>query len=396
VAPDVLCELIFSLAYLAIIPPPSWQAELHGCAAAQIPLFSPTTAVRYLHALAMWKAAAAEEDLVTKGISGRSAMVGSSEAAATAAAVTGSASNSHSCFVYPAVLVDGLVYMTAAGLSRSADTLSAEGLRVLPQALRALSWPADEQLVAGFVQQLQYEHQQLQQRQDQLHKLSSTGSGPAAGNPGGRGGQHKQRSQSKQRRPAQDLLEQQAERRMTTLQEIQEHITANIRLIEGILKDWQMVLQQTEALATSSIGSSSVDSVQGSMLLKNHPEIHSAVQGRISPRQEVSIVEGSSSRLDIDDLMSGLMAASGLLGPSAAQSHIGSSSSDSAAVPVSSDAACKLSTAAEASAQLDELLSGLHGGPPDERRWLDVDDLHYGDDDQQQVYIDTTAADIVE
>eukprot|EP00775_Hariotina_reticulata_P006621 gene6621-6849_t len=159
------------------------------------------------------------------------------------------------------------------------EGLFAEVLRVLPKALRALSWPADQELVAGFVQHMQLMLQQLQQRhqqlsewqqqhteqlQDELHKSSSSASGSASRKSGGLGGQRKQRQQSKQHKLPRDVPKQQAEHLLKAVQEEQVQTNTKLQLIEDILKDWQIVQQQSVALAPGkAVGSG--DPVPGQM-----------------------------------------------------------------------------------------------------------------------------------
>jgi hypothetical protein len=124
--PDLLLQIAYTLAYMNILPLPAWRAQLFLVVTGQLPHFSPDQAVHMLHAMALWRMGANAQ---------RFSAAGDSAAAAPAAVGVD----------YPAPLVDALAVL--AGGPAGMRDLKPGARRNLPQCLKALGWPGDQELV---------------------------------------------------------------------------------------------------------------------------------------------------------------------------------------------------------------------------------------------------------
>lgn len=130
--PELLSQIAYTLAYMNILPVPAWRAQLFLVVTGQLPHFSPNQAVHMLHAMALWRMGANAQRF--------SAVADSAAASSTAAAIPVSANVD-----YPAPLVDALAVL--AGGPAGMRDLKPGARRTLPQCLKALGWPGDQELV---------------------------------------------------------------------------------------------------------------------------------------------------------------------------------------------------------------------------------------------------------
>jgi hypothetical protein len=129
---DALTQLAYCLALLGMLPSAGWRGMLYLVATSLIPELTPSQAVSILHAMAMWMVPLRAQ---------KAAEMRSPSAAAAGGLPPGAFSGSD----YPAPLVDALAAL-AGGPEALKDLSPAQAL-VLPQALGAVGWPADKQLV---------------------------------------------------------------------------------------------------------------------------------------------------------------------------------------------------------------------------------------------------------
>lgn len=142
---DTLTQLAYCLALLGMLPSAGWRGMLYLVVTSLIPELTPSQAVSILHAMAMWMVP----------LRAQKAAEMQPPPAAAAAAARGVPSGAFSGSDYPAPLVDALAAL-AGGPEALKDLSPAQAL-VLPQALAAVGWPADKQLVmANLVMVTQY------------------------------------------------------------------------------------------------------------------------------------------------------------------------------------------------------------------------------------------------
>jgi hypothetical protein len=129
--PELLSQIAYTLAYMNILPVPAWRAQLFLVVTGQLPHFSPNQAVHMLHAMALWRMGASAQRF--------------SAAPDAAASSTTAATPVPAGVDYPAPLVDALAVL--AGGPAGMRDLKRGSRRILPQSLKALGWPGDQELV---------------------------------------------------------------------------------------------------------------------------------------------------------------------------------------------------------------------------------------------------------
>lgn len=359
---SVLIDLAYGIPFLSILPSRAWQSRFMLVLTGQLSSFSPAQAADMLNALAHWKAAVLS-----------STSINSSSSSSGGAVVPADPKTAD----MPLPLLDALMMVVASakGLQPSgtsvAGRLGPAAIAALPRVLGMLSWPVDP-LVVETCMRFVAEYQNamvasrgkavaaLERCQQQLQLLEGQNSVavPLQQKRGKKG------KQSSKQQPDREQQRAQVAADVDLLQGMVTEADDMLIQVQEIGLEWEKLLN--EGQQDTGIYSRSRNSSKAANLGDN------------------SIVRGSSSGLDVEGLMGGMLSAAGV--PSISDSAASSGMTSEFGVGVDLDAAIS------AGMELDDLLGVL-----DAASMLAEQQQVYDSEEHEQQegdYIDTTAVDV--
>lgn len=352
VPPRVLIDLAYAVPFLSVLPCRGWQCQFLLVVTGQFSSFTPQQSADMINALAHWKAIVI------------SASTSSVQPGLDSAACSESLTVDLRTADMPLPLIDGLMgsVASAEGLhpagGAAAGQLGLSAMSALPDALRVLAWPADEQVVAVCIKRLVQYHQLMEASKDKtaavldrLERQLQQAENNSSGTPQPAKGKSKKRVKKSGRSAeltAGDTARLKEE--VLTGQAWMQQASDMLDQVQQIAQNWQALLDESrngEHSGTADNDNSSSNS--------------------------------SETQLNADSLMTGMLTAAKLTplgdrGDSGKDIH-------------------SLQIEAAAAVELDGLLSLLGAAVVLDEQQLDSVEVH---GNRQEDYIDTTAVDLAD